>query len=165
MDALFQRVIPSPVGPLRLVANERALVGIYFKSEKHGTKAVTAKRAATHPVLDQAASEIAEYFAGTRHKFSIPLSILQGTEFQRVVWQALATIKFGQVRTYAEVARQIKRPKAVRAVGAAVGANPLSIILPCHRVIGADGSLTGFAGGLKVKKWLLEHEGRKEIKR
>ena len=112
---------------------------------------------AAHPVLDQAARELEQYFEGKRRTFSSPLAAA-GTPFQREVWDALAAIPFGQSRSYAEIATAIGRSRAVRAVGAANGANPLSIFVPCHRVIGADGKLTGYGGGLPAKAWLLGHE-------
>ncbi len=99
------------------------------------------------------------YFAGTRHNFDLPLN-LQGTEFQRSVWHGLCEIPFGETISYGELARRLGNPKAMRAVGLANGRNPISIIVPCHRVIGADGSLTGYGGGLPMKKWLLEHEAQ-----
>jgi len=110
-------------------------------------------------VLDEAATQLAEYFAGDRQEFELPLGP-EGTGFQRLVWRALATIPFGETRTYGEIARAIRRPAASRAVGAANGRNPISIIVPCHRVVGASGALTGYAGGMDAKQWLLGHEGR-----
>lgn len=110
-----------------------------------------------HPVLTQAAEQLAQYFAGDRQEFTVPLDP-SGTEFQQSVWTALAAIPYGTTCSYRELARRLGRPTATRAVGAANGRNPLSIFLPCHRVVGADGSLTGFAGGLDTKAWLLRHE-------
>jgi methylated-DNA-[protein]-cysteine S-methyltransferase len=112
-----------------------------------------------HSVLLEAERQLAEYFAGTRRTFELPLDF-EGTEFQRSVWAALLTIPYGETRSYGQIARQIGRPKAVRAVGAANGRNPLSIVAPCHRVIGASGELTGFAGGLETKEFLLALEAR-----
>lgn len=151
--------IDSPVCKLRLVAKGDALVGILWEVER-------ANRVQLEPmvenqdkaVLKQAARELAEYFDGRRERFEVKLGF-EGTEFQKQVWAALLTIPFGETRTYGEIARQINRPKAVRAVGAANGRNPISIIAPCHRVIGSTGELTGFAGGLKAKEMLLALEG------
>jgi methylated-DNA-[protein]-cysteine S-methyltransferase len=112
----------------------------------------------SHPTLDEAIRQIAEYFEGTRHAFDLPLA-LQGTQFQREVWQQLLKVPFGQMVSYQEIANVIGRPRAARAVGAANGSNPISIIVPCHRVVGSDGSLTGYGGGLWRKEWLLRHEG------
>jgi methylated-DNA-[protein]-cysteine S-methyltransferase len=108
-------------------------------------------------VLEEACCQLDDYFAGRRTSFDLPLD-LQGTPFQQDAWRALAEIPFGETRTYAQQAGRLGRPSASRAVGAANGRNPLSIVLPCHRVVGSDGSLTGFAGGLETKRWLLEHE-------
>jgi methylated-DNA-[protein]-cysteine S-methyltransferase len=108
--------------------------------------------------LEPAARQLAAYFAGERTSFDMPLD-LHGTEFQRRVWQALLAIPFGETTSYGEIARRIGAPSAVRAVGGAVGRNPISIVVPCHRVVGSNGSLTGFGGGLDRKRWLLSHEG------
>jgi methylated-DNA-[protein]-cysteine S-methyltransferase len=112
----------------------------------------------SHPTLDEAIRQIAEYFDGTRHAFDLPID-LQGTQFQREVWQQLLKVPFGQMVSYQGIANVIGRPRAARAVGAANGSNPISIIVPCHRVVGSDGSLTGYGGGLWRKEWLLRHEG------
>ncbi|RYD65796.1 MAG: methylated-DNA--[protein]-cysteine S-methyltransferase, partial [Sphingomonadales bacterium] len=113
--------------------------------------------ATDHPVLVETERQIAEYFAGKRSAFTVPLDF-RGTDFQKSVWAALLTIPFGETRSYGEIARQIGRPSASRAVGAANGRNPISIIAPCHRVIGSNGALTGFAGGLAAKELLLALE-------
>ena len=110
-----------------------------------------------HPVLAAATAQLAEYFAGRRQEFDIPLD-LTGTEFQRAAWSALASVPFGETRSYRQQAEAIGRPKAVRAVGAANGKNPVPIVLPCHRIVGSDGSLTGYGGGLPIKEFLLNHE-------
>jgi methylated-DNA-[protein]-cysteine S-methyltransferase len=112
-----------------------------------------------HPVLLKAEQQLSEYFAGKRQVFTVALD-MKGTAFQKKVWAALLTIPFGETRTYADIARQLGNPKACRAVGAANGRNPVSIIAPCHRAIGSDGSLTGFAGGLDAKRYLLALEGK-----
>jgi methylated-DNA-[protein]-cysteine S-methyltransferase len=150
-----QKVVPSPIGPLRLFATDAALGAVMFANDRLTPPPSRAVEA--HPVLDLAARELAEYFTGARRTFTTPLDAA-GTEFQRAVWRALLDIPFGETRSYADVARALGRPSAVRAVGAANGRNPLPIIVPCHRVIGTDGSLTGFGGGLPAKRWLLGHE-------
>jgi methylated-DNA-[protein]-cysteine S-methyltransferase len=110
-----------------------------------------------HPVLAETRRQLEEYFGGDRRVFDLPLDLV-GSEFQVAVWRSLADIPYGTTATYGEQAARLGRPSAVRAVGAANGRNPVSIVLPCHRVVGADGSLTGFAGGLAAKRWLLDHE-------
>jgi methylated-DNA-[protein]-cysteine S-methyltransferase len=110
-----------------------------------------------HESVNDAMTQLEEYFAGTRRDFELPLD-LQGTEFQVAAWNALAEIPYGRIATYGQQAASIGRPKAVRAIGGANGRNPVAIVLPCHRIVGADGSLTGFGGGIEVKKWLLDHE-------
>jgi len=149
--------VPSPVGPLRLVATDRALVGVWF--EHHvAPREQPASPSPDHPVLQQAAEELRAWFAGERRTFSVPTEA-EGTEFQRAVWAALAEIPFGEQRSYTDIAVRVGRPGAVRAVGSANARNPLSIVVPCHRVTGRDGSLTGYAGGVDAKAWLLAHEG------
>lgn len=150
--------IPSPVGPLLLTANDAALTGIYFDG-RHPRAALgdDAQEYAAQPVLKETARQLKEYFAGRRRDFDLPLAP-EGTPFQRSVWGALRAIPYGETQSYGAVARRIGRPRAVRAVGAANGANPLSIVVPCHRVIGADGSLTGYGGGLARKRKLLALE-------
>lgn len=147
-------VIDSPIGPLMLVAEGTALVAIEF-----GETAPPAQDSDGGSALLRAAQEqLQEYFAGRRRHFDLPLA-LRGTDFQRQVWSALRSIPWGSTRSYGDIARAIGRPRAVRAVGAANGANPLPIVLPCHRVIGAGGALTGYAGGLARKRRLLALEG------
>ena len=150
---IVHRTIESPVGPLFLAAEDRGLVCLSFEGES--STADSDDPASMH--LTAAIAQLEEYFAGRRREFELEL-LPAGTGFQKAVWRALAAIPFGQTRTYSEIARAIGRPDSVRAVGAANGANRIAIIIPCHRVIGADGSLTGFGGGLDVKRWLLEHE-------
>lgn len=161
MQRYAGKVIDSPVGRLTLVASDRGLAAILW--EKDNPRRVplgNVVESDSHPVLLETERQLQEYFAGTRRKFTLPLDF-RGTEFQRRVWNALLTIPFGQTRSYAQIAQQIGCPAAVRAVGAANGRNPLSIIAPCHRVVGSNGQLTGFAGGLEVKARLLglEREG------
>lgn len=138
------------LGPMRFVARGDALVSLWFVDD--GSPA-----GERDELLDRAIEEVDEYFAGKRTEFSIPLAA-EGTPFQREVWNALRAIPFGETRSYADVAQAIGKPRAVRAVGAANGKNPLGIVVPCHRVIGADGSLTGYAGGMSRKKFLLDLE-------
>jgi methylated-DNA-[protein]-cysteine S-methyltransferase len=153
-------LLASPVGELRLIADDDGLAAILFP-DHHGAAVspVPTDVAPDHPVLAIARLQLAEYFAGTRDRFTIPLSP-RGTPFQHRVWEALATIPYAETRSYLEIARAIGSPTAMRAVGAANGKNPLSIVVPCHRVIGANGTLTGFGGGLDAKRWLLDHEQR-----
>ncbi|MRW82659.1 methylated-DNA--[protein]-cysteine S-methyltransferase [Pseudoduganella sp. FT26W] len=151
--------VDSPVGKLRLVARGDALAAILWENDRpHRVKLEPLTENLDNAVLNEVARQLAEYFAGRRSGFDVKLDF-KGTEFQRKVWATLLTIPFGETRTYGEIAAQIGLPTAVRAVGAANGRNPISIIAPCHRVIGADGALTGFAGGLKAKQVLLTVEG------
>jgi methylated-DNA-[protein]-cysteine S-methyltransferase len=147
--------LATPLGTLRLVSNGQALERIEF-SERHGEDG----QQQTDPVLEQAALQLGEYFKGKRTSFSVPLAA-QGTQFQHQVWSALQAIPFGELRSYRDIADSIGNHKAVRAVGAANGRNPIPIIVPCHRVIGSNGTLTGFAGGLPAKQQLLALEGVK----
>lgn len=144
--------MPSPLGVLRLYADGDALAGVYLPDRSappapHGDS----------PVLRAAVQQLGEYFAGTRRVFDLPLAP-RGTAFQKTVWRALVTIPYGETWSYGALARAIGRPAASRAVGAANGKNPIAIIVPCHRVIAASGQLTGYAGGLAAKQWLLDHE-------
>lgn len=152
-------IYDSPVGPLGLVADDDALIAVLWPTEAEGRVRLAEEPApaADHAVLNKTARQLGEYFAGTRRDFDLPLAP-SGTEFQRQVWWSLAEIPFGETSTYGKQAAAIGRPAAVRAVGAANGRNPLSIVLPCHRIVGANGKLTGFAGGLDTKRWLLDHE-------
>ncbi|PXA84371.1 cysteine methyltransferase [Nostoc sp. 3335mG] len=157
---LHRKTIASPVGKLTLVASDDGLVAILWEDDAPDrVRLDTLADTPDHPVLVQTERELGDYFAGRRTAFSVPLD-MRGTDFQRSVWQALLTIPFGETRSYADIALQIGKPTATRAVGAANGRNPISIIAPCHRVIGANGSLTGFAGGLKAKEYLLGLESR-----
>jgi methylated-DNA-[protein]-cysteine S-methyltransferase len=152
------RLMDSPVGRLELIASDRGLSAVLWQNdrpERVARKAVV--EGSDHPVLLAAAQQLAEYFAGRRRVFDLPLAP-EGTPFQQKVWRALLTIPFGETRTYGQIAAQIGSPAAVRAVGAANGRNPLSIVAPCHRVIGSTGALTGFAGGLQTKAYLLNLE-------
>lgn len=158
-------VVDSPVGALHLVASKDGLVALLWADLDAELSRVRiaieqldeSADNAQSGVFDLAQRQLDEYFAGTRISFDVPLDP-RGTEFQRSVWASLIDIPYGLTSSYGQQARAINRPRAVRAVAAANGRNPISIVVPCHRVIGADGSLTGFAGGLEVKSWLLEHE-------
>ncbi|MDB5734064.1 MAG: ogt1, partial [Alphaproteobacteria bacterium] len=145
----LSKTMPSPIGILTLVASETGLAAILWENDDPRRVRLD-YIPGDNAVLRDAARQLGEYFAGTRTTFTMKLDFT-GTEFQKSVWQALLTIPFGETRSYADIARQIGNPKAVRAVGAANGKNPISIIAPCHRVIGANGKLTGFAGGLDAK--------------
>ncbi len=149
----------SPFGTLTLVASHAGLRAVLWPGDdpRRAGLAGDGLRPGDEPLLTRARDQLDGYFQGTRTSFDLPLD-LGGTPFQQVVWRALAEIPYAETRTYAEQAVRVGRPTAVRAVGAANGRNPLSIVLPCHRVVGSDGSLTGFAGGLGVKRALLEHE-------
>ena len=153
--------LDSPVGSLALVASGAGLRAILWPRDDPGRAGLAGATLVPgrSDVLDEAAAQLEEYFACVRTSFDLPLD-LQGTPFQIAAWEALAAIPYGETRTYAEQAARIGRPDAVRAIGAANGRNPISIVLPCHRVVGSDGALRGFAGGLDVKAALLafEHE-------
>ena len=152
-------LIPSPVGTLRLVASDKGLAGVWFeRSRPERVRPRGDVENSRHPVLVEAERQLREYFAGRRQTFDLKLDFV-GTPFQRTVWKALLTIPFGQTRSYGQIAKQVGRPSASRAVGAANGRNPVSIVAPCHRVVGATGALTGFGGGLDVKERLLRLEG------
>lgn len=159
-DSYYYKTMRSPVGELTLVADERALKAVLWENDDPKRVRLSPRHEnSRHPVLMEAEKQLKEYFAGKRAAFDLPLDFT-GTEFQRSVWQALLTIPFGETRSYAQIAEQIGNPTAVRAVGAANGKNPISIIAPCHRVIGSNGKLTGFAGGMEAKAFLLKMEGR-----
>lgn len=151
----------SPVGELTLVASDAGLVAILWENDEPDRVRLGAMtRDESDAILVAAEKQLHAYFAGELTRFTIPLDF-HGTDFQKSVWAALLTIPFGETRSYGEIARQIGRPSASRAVGAANGRNPISIIAPCHRVIGTNGALTGFAGGLEAKALLLELEGQR----
>jgi methylated-DNA-[protein]-cysteine S-methyltransferase len=144
----------SPVGYLRLEADNDGLQSLLLNSPPADELAVIPP---SHPVLVLAHQQLQEYFSGLRQEFTVPLS-MKGTEFQLAAWQALQTIPYGKMVSYKTIAEQIDRPKAMRAVGMANNRNPVAIIVPCHRVIGANGKLVGYGGGLDMKQWLLTHE-------
>lgn len=161
--APLQLAFDSPLGPLHLAATERGLCGAWFLGQRHAPAELTGPQAwlqaPTHPLLCAARDQLQAYLLGESTGFSVPLDLSQGTPFQQAVWQALCAIPRGQCAGYGALAAQLGRPQAARAVGAAVGRNPVSVIVPCHRVLGADGSLTGYAGGLDRKTALLRLEG------
>ena len=155
---LYFKEIDSPVGLLKLVAHDQALVAVLWENENpNRVRVATLIEDQNHPVLLKTQQQLREYFNQTRTIFDLALDF-QGTDFQKKVWQALLTIPFGETRSYKKIAEQIGNVKAVRAVGAANGKNPISIIAPCHRVVGANGKLVGFAGGLENKEILLKIE-------
>ena len=158
---LYSTIHRTPIGELTLIASHRGLRAILWPKETPQRTGIQARvrRMPDHPVLRQTADQLDEYFFGRRTHFDVPLD-LEGTRFQLAAWRALADIPFGATATYGEQARALGVPTAARAIGAANRVNPVCIVLPCHRVIGANGALTGFAGGLAVKQWLLDHEAR-----
>lgn len=157
-ETLFYTEMNTPVGKLKLVAHDQALVAVLWEHEiENRVKLQHLELNDTHPILLKTRQQLTEYFQGQRQVFDLPLAFI-GTPFQKQVWQALLTIPFGETRSYQQIAAQIGNVKAVRAVGAANGRNPISIIAPCHRVVGANGKLVGFAGGLENKAILLKLE-------
>ncbi|MDY0107005.1 MAG: methylated-DNA--[protein]-cysteine S-methyltransferase [Giesbergeria sp.] len=153
----------TPLGTVRLAASPAGLCGLWFDGQRHLPAPLDGPgawpEAPEHPVLRRAAEQLGQFLRGERVQFDLPLDLTGGTPFQQAVWQALLRISAGQTTSYGALSRQIGRPTAVRAVGAAVGRNPLSVIVPCHRVLGQDGGLTGYAGGLERKAALLRLEG------
>ena len=154
-----QTTIDTPLGQILLARTAKGLAGAWFEGQKHHPGSIDAPARPDDELLQRAARELGEFFAGTRERFDVPLD-LQGTPFQRSVWQRLLRIGAGSTRSYGEIAKELGAASAVRAVGGAVGRNPLSVIVPCHRVVGSDGSLTGYAGGVERKRALLALEGR-----
>ena len=148
-----------PFGELTVVASDKGVRYITFENDAHpkSFQNMSVMDDALHPVVARTLSQLGEYFNGTRRTFDVPLDLV-GTEFQVQAWNALAKVPYGTTASYAQQAASIGRPTATRAIGAANGRNPVVVVLPCHRIVGADGSLTGFGGGLPVKKWLLDHE-------
>ncbi len=161
VENLFKKRISSPVGELNLVATDRALMALVWghgsPREKKLLDSATTKK---HSILEAAAAQLKEYFLGKRTSFDLPLDF-KGTDFQVSVWKTLRKIPFGKTWSYSDLAKAVKSPRAVRAVGTANSKNPLSIIIPCHRVIAKDGSLAGFGGGVHNKAFLLKHEDQK----
>ena len=157
------RTMATPVGELVLTASETGLTGVYFPTSRSHPLPRSARgglsgSGGTNDLLNRVAAQLGQYFAGTRTTFDLPLEPT-GTDFQLSVWDLLRKIPYGVTTSYGELARRLGDPRATRAVGAANGANPIPIIVPCHRVVGSKGELTGFGGGLDRKRWLLEHEG------
>ena len=150
-------VLKSPVGDLLLVADATHLLGIYFCGEKHAPATLNWKHNPDHAVLKQTARELEEYFNGTRTTFSVPLRY-GGTKFQQEIWMQISQIPFGEMISYSELAKRAGAPGAARAAGTATGQNPISIMIPCHRVVGKNGGLHGYAGGLDRKRRLLKVE-------
>jgi methylated-DNA-[protein]-cysteine S-methyltransferase len=155
--ALAYAVLPTPIGDLLAIGEGGSLREIRF-ARTWRARDISPRWAQGSAVLAETARQLDEYFAGARRRFDLPLAA-RGNGFQQRVWDALRRIEYGTTTSYGEIARRIGHPDAARAVGAANGANPIPIVVPCHRVIGADGSLTGFGGGLPLKQWLLQHEG------
>ena len=155
----FHTTLASPLGPLLLTSDGESLTGVFMTGHRRGRAIASDWVEDARPFRD-AAAQFREYFAGTRTSFDLPLAA-RGTAFQRQVWSALREIPFGETTSYGALAKTLGSPAASRAVGAANGRNPLSIVVPCHRVIGASGALTGYAGGTERKRWLLSHEARR----
>jgi methylated-DNA-[protein]-cysteine S-methyltransferase len=161
--SIVQTHFQSRLGPMTLAATNAGLAGVWFDGQRHLppelASAASWPEDPSHPVLKKTALQLAEYFAGKRRDFDVPLDMSGGTAFQQSVWRALLAIASGKTTSYGRISQVIANPAAVRAVGAAVGRNPVSIIVPCHRVLGANGALTGYAGGLDRKTALLSLEG------
>ena len=156
---LHSSTVPSPLGAITLAATDAGLAGTWFEHQRHWPDTRGWQTDDAHPVLREAAAQLADYFAGRRQHFDLPLDLSHGTAFQQTVWQALLAIPAGRTTSYGTLSADLGKPAAMRAVGAAVGRNPISVIVPCHRVLGTNGSLTGYAGGLERKSALLELEG------
>lgn len=150
----------SPLGPMVLAAHANALAGVWFEGQQHQHEWAHWPVDVHHPVLVQAMQQLDSYFAGSLRQFDLPLYWGSGTAFQQNIWRALCDVPLGQTVSYGTISQRIGKPKAVRAVGAAIGRNPLGIVVPCHRVVGANGALTGYAGGLDKKIALLQLESR-----
>ena len=152
------KYVDSPLGQILIAASDDGIKGLWFENQRHHPDTTGWQAVRSQKWLDQCASEIQSYFEGTLREFKSRLSVPWGTEFQQAVWRGLLLIPFGQTTSYGELAMRINKSQAVRAVGAAIGKNPWSIVVPCHRIIGANGSLTGYAGGLERKTSLLRLE-------
>jgi methylated-DNA-[protein]-cysteine S-methyltransferase len=155
---IVYNILPTQLGEVLLAANSQGLVGIWFLDQAHFPDITDWQRVREHRVLREAHGQLQEYLDGLRQTFELPLAFATGTPFQQRVWQALVAIPYGKTTSYGQIASRVGSPTAVRAVGAAVGRNPLSMVVPCHRVLGAAGALTGYAGGLERKKALLSLE-------
>lgn len=158
-DHTVTTTFDSPLGQMRLAASPLGLCGVWFEGQRHQADASGWRRVEDHPMLGQTIQQFTQYFAGKRRQFDLPLDLSAGTVFQQTVWRALLSLPCGITCSYGALSAQLGRPTAVRAVSSAVGRNPLSIVVPCHRVLGANGALTGYAGGLERKAALLKLEG------
>ncbi len=163
-SSIVQTTFKSPLGDIIIAATDKGLAGLWFAGQRHSPPELTGDRppwpsAPQHPVLKKTGVQLKEYFTGKRTQFDVPLDLSGGTAFQQAVWKVLLAIPQGGTSSYGHVSQRIGNPAAVRAVGAAVGRNPVSIVVPCHRVVGSNGSLTGYAGGLDRKTALLKLEG------
>lgn len=166
MTILAKHTVPSPLGPILLAAGPDGLRGAWFNEQAHGpadSLVAQWRSQPAHPVLLAAANQLNDYFLGERQSFDLPLDLTAGTPFQIAAWTTLLQIAWGNTISYGELAQRMGRPAAVRAAGTAIGRNPLSIFVPCHRVIGTNGSLTGYAGGLHRKQALLQLEQRGDL--
>ncbi len=164
MTPILTQPYNSPLGPMILAASDLGLCGVWFEGQRHGPSDERLRSwtsVTTHPLLQDASAQLQAYFAGDLRHFDLPLDLSAGTPFQQLVWQALLAVPSGHSQSYGDLARRLNKPKGVRAVGAAVGRNPVSIIVPCHRVLGGGGQLTGYAGGLWRKQALLKLEGHR----
>lgn len=156
VKSLIKEVYVSPIGDIEITAGDTGVLRIHYKQSENSAHSVNATHNANENAK-QVITQLSEYFSGNRKSFSLPLD-LQGTKFQQDVWREISQIPYGQTRSYGEIAKRIGRPKAARAVGMACNKNQLILLIPCHRVIGSNHSLTGYEGGLQRKHWLLEHE-------
>jgi len=155
----YTKSYASPLGAMILCASDDAVCGVWFDGQAHQLDASAWTESQNHALLGETEVQLGDYFSGKRTQFDLPIAFLWGSPFQHSVWHALRSIRYGQHLTYGALAAALNRPKAVRAVGAAIGHNPISVVVPCHRVIGAQGALTGYAGGIERKKALLQQEG------
>lgn len=158
-EVIETHVFETLLGSIRINATQNTLLGVYFVGQKWEPQAVHHPYNSSNPIVKLTLEQLNAYFSGRLFNFDLPLGAI-GTAFQRSVWQQIATINLGQSLSYGEIAKRIGRPLAARAVGAATGRNPIGIIIPCHRVMGGSGALTGYAGGLEKKRWLLAHESK-----
>lgn len=162
--SIFTQTMDSPLGTIRIDASDEWVLGIWFVGQKWEQDQSDSVLVKSNPIINKACKQLGEYFVGTRSVFDLPLGP-RGTEFQQSVWREISRIPFGAINSYGSIAHDLTKPKASRAVGAATGRNPISIVIPCHRVLGVGSSaakqtLTGYAGGLDRKRWLLNHEQR-----
>lgn len=163
---LFKKLTCTPLGDMLLAASNKGLVGAWFvEGQKHNPSdaqvaawPASSTGDAAHPILDEASQQLTAYFAGQLKAFDVTFDLSSGTDFQQSVWREISTIECGSTTTYGTICHAIGKPQAARAVGAATGKNPIGIIIPCHRVVGQTGAMTGYAGGLDRKMWLLQHE-------